>query len=54
MAKTGRKFPFAIHGASAASAGDLASEATWNLIVVFVYAFSWRSRAAYSGSTYSI
>src|SRR5258707_15328511 len=35
-AKTTRKFPLAIQEASAASAGDLATVATWNLIVVFV------------------
>ena len=36
IAKTTRKFPFAIQDASAASAGDLARVATWNLMVVFV------------------
>ncbi len=36
IARTTRKFPLAIHDAKAASAGDLARVATWNLIVVFV------------------
>ena len=36
-ANTTRKFPLAIHDASAASAGDLATVATWNLIVVLVW-----------------
>jgi hypothetical protein len=39
-AKTTRKFPLAIQEASAASAGDLATVETWNLIVVLVYRVS--------------